>query len=193
MKQFIKFYWKICTFKEKTENAPYAPLSLFMALFLSFALSYLVIMRLDLYAPIFNLLLMTTLGRMLLATLLLSPVVSIIYTVVLLQIYGLKERIVQTLTCLLMSLNIMYAILFALFFCMQIFVNLTLGNQLGLLALSLIYGSIFILGFLCLWLITLVNKIYKEALGAKSEVFGVVLGWLFLTVLSPWAIQQFFS
>lgn len=193
MRPSIKFYWDICLFKEKTENAPYSPLLLFMAIFLSFALSYLVIMRIDLYAPIFNLLLITPLGRVLLATLLLSPLVTIIYTLALLQACNFKERIVQTLTCLLMSLNIMYALLFALFFFAQILVRLALGGQQGLIAIGIIFGAVFILGFICLWLIALVRKIYKEALGLRIDVFWVVLGWVFLAVLTPWTIQQFFS
>ncbi|WP_233491517.1 hypothetical protein, partial [Legionella drancourtii] len=95
--------------------------------------------------------------------------------------------------CLLMSINIMYVVLFILFFFVQIFVNLALGNQHGLIAIGFIFGTVFISGFVCFWLIALVRKIYKEALGARIDVFWVVLGWIFLAVLTPLSIQQFFS
>lgn len=192
MRQLIKFYWEICIFKEKTENSQYSPLLLFISIFLSLTLSYLVIMRINFYAPILNLLLITTFGHIFLATLLLSPVVTITYTVVLLQICNLKERIIQSLTCLLMSLNIIYVILFMLFFFMQIIVKLALSNQHGLIAIGFIFGTVFISGFVCLWLIALLRKIYKEALGARMDVFWVILGWILLAVLTALSIQQFF-
>ncbi|QMT60181.1 hypothetical protein [Legionella sp. PC997] len=188
MNALIRFYLKIFICKEKPQNSPYSPFLLFISTFITFILSYLVIYCIDLYAPVlFFALVVTPIGRIANETLFLLPFITIIYTIIICITFHIKRKMVQMLTCLLMSINITYIILFALFFFLQFLITFTLNftsTSIGLISMS-----VFIQYLGISHVINIIYKIYNEALGSRLNAICVVVGWVCLAFLIPLSLH----
>lgn len=161
----IKRYWQVSIFKETPANTPYSTLLLVATALIFFLLVVMQWMIADI-DEVF------TLGTSLLAAgaLLISYGV---YTVVLLLLFRMFNRTVQTLTCLLAGHTIVHLFAFPLLLVAPWFVEAKMIQPLALLV-AVVY---LILTFvLTIWQFMITVHIYKHALGI--EYFPAVLASL---------------
>lgn len=161
----FKRYWQVSIFKETPANTPYSILLLAASAFIFFVLIVMQWMIADV-DEVF------TLGSSFLAAgaLLLSYG---IYTVVLLSLFRMLNRIVQTLTCLLAGHTIVHVFAFPLLLVAPWLIDANVIQPLALLV-AVVY---LILTFvLTIWQFMITAHIYKHALGI--EYFPAVLASL---------------
>lgn len=186
---WIKFYFKLCIFKETPENSLYSVGLLITALLLSITLGCWVVMGLNYYAPMLSLLLLSPSVMILFRIILITPALTAAYTTGLLYASGYKNRIVQTLTCVLASICILYFLLFVLFYLTPVIVvSLIDSSPLGSLRLlnSVVINSMIII----LWLLAIVKFVYQRAI-VRNKAYAAISVLVLIEILMAVYLPKF--
>jgi len=162
--KLIDQYWQICLFKQTPANTPYSPLLLFLAGVLFFLL-LLVQWMMSSFASHIGVSTVLLLGCLLLSS-------YACYTGFLLFLFHLSARMVQTLTCLLMTHTIVH--LFSLPLLLVPIISMGSGSS----SLPSLVGVLYLVLTLLLsvWQFMITVHIYREALTLKY--LGAVLASL---------------
>jgi hypothetical protein len=184
MIQIIKLYLKLCIFREKPEHSPHSPLLLWLSLFASLFLSYFVTIRQDLYAPLFNLLLISPIIRIIYGIFLVSPIITPLYTYCLFKMFGLKNRLVQVQTCIFVNFCIIFIVLCLVCHLYQWILLTSLNEDQGSLSYFIFTRAapMVLTGFI--WVVSGLFFIYKNGLGTSiNNALLVLAGLLTIEVI----------
>jgi len=152
----IKQYWNVSLLREKPENTPHSLLLSCLVVFVFFVLIVLQWMITDLSRQL------AVSAALLVAG---SLVVSyLLYTWVLLRLFGLQSRFLQTLTCILAGHTAVHLVAFPLLFIMPLILKMpeltTFSPVIGVLYLALTL-------ILAVWQFMISAYIFKHALTAS--------------------------
>ncbi len=149
----IKQYWNVSLLREKPENTPYSPLLACIVSLVFFVLIILQWMITDISQKL-------TFGAALLiaGSLILSYV---LYTWVLLLLFRLRSRFLQTLSCLLAGHTVVHLVSFPLLLIMPLFLNVHLSPIIGPF-IGILYLVLTLI--LAIWQFMVSAYIYKHAL-----------------------------
>lgn len=151
--ELFKRYWQVAVLKESPENTPYSLLFLIIVSFLFFLLIITQWYFADLKQE-FNLAISALAGVTLLCS-------YFVYTYVLLKIYRKVNRVLQTLTALLMTHMIVHFFAFPLLFATPMLMKANLNPGITLFV-GMIYLILTIV--LTIWQFLVTIHIYKNAL-----------------------------
>ncbi|AHE67689.1 hypothetical protein [Legionella oakridgensis] len=170
----IKQYWRVSLFKETPANTPYSPFLLGVVTILFFLLIMTQWQLVD-YEKEFVFRVNLFSGLSLVAS-------YLVYTYLLLQVFNLASRMVQTMTCIFAGHIIVHLFAFPL-----IVMALTLvhGKMPQILAMMITFAYLFLTLLLTAWQFMLSAYLYKEALqiGYLSAILASV-GLLAVNILT---------
>lgn len=156
MLALIRFYWHVCLFKQGPQDSPYSKsLTVMAALVLATILISQVVVS-DGQPKV-------GLNQVIMLVIVLISGISV-YTSIILALVNLTNRIIQTLTTILMTQCIVHALAFPLVFVMPQFSKEELyqGNNA---LISMVYVMLVL--FLNVWQLMINSYIYQHALGKK--------------------------
>ncbi len=170
----IKQYWNISLFREKPENTPYSPL---LSCIISILFLMLLVMQWVMTDASQNLSL--TRAIFIACSLIISYAV---YTGILLSLFHLSSRFIQTLTCLIAGHTMVHLIAFPVLLLMPVLsgaqTSQTLSPFVGVLYLVITLS-------LAVWQFMLSAYIYRSALSSSTIAAGFAsLGLLACNILT---------
>ncbi len=177
----LQFFYQLCMFKETPDKSPYSVGLLIVSLLLSIALGFWVVIGLNYYAPLLNLLLLSPFVMTLFSAIAITPTLIATYTTGVVYVSGYKNRLVQSLTCVLMSICILYLLLFVLLYFIQL-IAVNLIDFSPMTSLKLLGGVVFIVITILLWILSIVKFIYQHAIGPQ-KAYAAISVWVLIEIL----------